>query len=183
MTIADWAFVVSLFSAALSLFSLGWNVWSKWVHPKPRIVMSMAVMNLIGGGRPGISEPFIAIYATNHGPTETTLKTLICRSRAEGWWRKRGNARWKWAFMISHQTPDQALAGNNNPFGGFPHKLPVGDEFVTYLVFKHEHLRDDDIVDIGIVDVFERRHWVPRSKVRDVVKRVREEFPKEKPGP
>ena len=89
-----------------------------------------------------------------------------------------GNARWNWAFMVSHRTPDEALAGNNNPFGGFPHKLPVGDEFVTHLVFKHEHLRDHDIVDIGIVDVFERRHWVPRKKVRDVVKRVREEFPK-----
>lgn len=33
MQTADWAFVVSLASAAISLFSLAWNVYGKRVHP------------------------------------------------------------------------------------------------------------------------------------------------------
>lgn len=46
-TTADWAFVISICSAIISLISLAWTVWSKWLHPKPKIQVGFAVMHII----------------------------------------------------------------------------------------------------------------------------------------
>lgn len=178
MTTADWAFVVSLVSAAISLFSLGWNVWSKWVHPKPKIRVTFAVLHLFDGN--GMSAPFLGATATNFGPTDTTLKQLIARSRQPWWWLKVGQyRRWQYAIMNNVATPQEALA-ESFPRSGLPQKLAVGAEYSAYTTAKHEHLRDDGIVDVGFSDVFGRNHWAPRKSVRAVVKSIREKWPKEK---
>jgi hypothetical protein len=36
MTTADWALVISICSAIVSLASFVWNVWSKFVYPSRR---------------------------------------------------------------------------------------------------------------------------------------------------
>lgn len=177
MQTADWALVVSLFSAAISLFSLGWGIWSKWVHPKPRLKVGFAVMYLVGGT--GMSEPFLGASATNFGPTDTTLKSLIARRRLSGWWWKWGSGRrWQYGLLSSMRTPQEALAAVSHPDSGLPHKLAVGHEFSTYLIFEHEHLRDDGFVDVGFVDIFGREHWAPRKSVKAVVASIRESWPK-----
>lgn len=178
MTTADWAFVVSLFSAAVSLFSLGWNVYSKWVHPKPKIRVSFAVMYLFDGN--GMSEPFLGATATNFGPTDTTLKSFIAKSRQPGWWWKVGHyRRWQYGMMNHVSTPHQVLHGTASD-SPMPHKLAVGGEMSVYVTFKYEHLRDDGIVDVGFSDIFGRNHWAPRKSVRGVVKSIRKDFPKPK---
>jgi hypothetical protein len=40
MTVVDWALVIGLFSAAIALASFVWNVWSKFIYPKPKVQMS-----------------------------------------------------------------------------------------------------------------------------------------------
>lgn len=178
MQTADWALVVSLFSAAISLFSLGWGIWSKWVHPKPKLKVGFAVMYLFGDN--GRSRPFLGAFATNFGPTDTTLKNLVARHRTDGWWWKlRRNARWQYGLMNSMRTPEEALAAPYNPVSGLPFKLAVGEEFSTYLIFEHEHLRDDGFVDVGFVDVFGRYHWAPRRSVKKVIASIKDQWPKE----
>lgn len=177
MTTADYALVVSLFSAAISLFSLGWGVWSKWVHPKPKIKVGFAVMNLVD--RSGVSEPFLAISATNFGPTDTSLKSAVARTKKPGsWWKAGSYRRWQYGMMLTVQSPDEALRGIV-AYSWMPKKLGVGDEFSAYIGFKHEHLRDDGIIDVGFCDVFGRHHWAPRKSVRTVVTSIRERWPKE----
>lgn len=177
MTTADWALVVSICSAGLSLFSLGWNVWSKWVHPKPRIKVGFAVMNIID--ERGVSPPFLSAFATNFGPTDTTIKQLVARSRPPGWWWKvGGQRRWRWGIMNNVDSAHTALYDTSR-YSPLPLKLPVGEELAVYLTFQHQHLRDDGIVDVGFADVFGRHHWAPRKSVRKVVERIRKDFPKE----
>jgi hypothetical protein len=174
MTTADWALVVSICSAALSLFSLGWNVWSKWVHPKPKIKVTFAVMSMIDEN--GMSPPFLAATATNFGPTDTTLKQMIGRSRAPWWCLKWGHRRWRWGIMNNVRTPQEAIA-ESYPYSGLPHKLTVGEEFSAYTTAKHQPLRDTGIIDVGFVDVFGRYHWAPRKAVRAVVRSIRKDWP------
>lgn len=175
MQTADWALVVSLFSAAISLFSLGWGIWSKWVHPKPKLKVGFAVMYMFGGD---MSRPFLGASATNFGPTDTTLKSLIARRRPSGWWWKWGaQRRWQYGLLNSMATPQEALAARRHPVSGLPHKLAVGEEFSTYLIFEHEHLRDDGFVDVGFVDIFGREHWASRRSLKKVVASIRKDWP------
>lgn len=171
MTTADWAFVVSLFSALISLGGLAWNIWSKFIHPKPRIRVRFAVMNVIGDG--GLSDPFLALYATNFGPTDTTLQSVVCRTRKTGW-RHWFRDRWQWAMLVTANDPQFSIEGRSRPPSGLPHKLVVGAEFGAYLVFDHSGFRENNIVDVGFADIFGRNHWAPRKAVRNVRDRVRE---------
>lgn len=79
--------------------------------------------------------------------------------------------------MISSRSPEESLAAIPNAVSGLPFKLAVGEEFSTYLVFEHQHLRDDSIVDVGFVDVFGRYHWAPRKSVRKVVSSIQKKWP------
>lgn len=171
MTTADYALIVSILSLVVSLGGLAWNVWSKFIHPKPKIVVRFAVMNLIGDG--GISEPFLGLYATNYGPTDTTLRTVNCRSRKPGW-RHWIRDRWQWAMLISANDPQYSIEGRANPPSGLPHKLVVGAEFGAYMVFDHRGFKENGIVDVGFSDIFGRQHWAPRKAVRTVRDSVRE---------
>lgn len=179
MTIADWAFVVSIFSAIISLISLAWTVWSKWLHPKPKIRVNFAVKHVIDGN--GKSPPFLEVNATNFGPTDTTLQNVEVRGRAKGWWYKIGRDRWEWGILISAKTYDEAIRAQGPFQPNLPSKLPVGEKFSTYLTFKHAHLRDDGDIDVGFSDIFGRNHWAPRKNVRAVVASIQEKWPKTAP--
>jgi hypothetical protein len=47
MQTADWALVISLCSAGVSLASFIWNVWSKFIYPKPVVQVSFQMMRSI----------------------------------------------------------------------------------------------------------------------------------------
>lgn len=118
MTTADWAFVVSIFSAIVSLVSLAWTVWSKWLHPKPKIRIGFAVMHIIDEN--GKSPPFLEANATNFGPTDTTITNLVARSRADGWWYKLGRDRWTWGVMVTANNIPDAIHARRAAHGGMP---------------------------------------------------------------
>jgi len=40
MQTADWALVIGLFSLVVSVASFIWNVWSKFIYPKPVVRVS-----------------------------------------------------------------------------------------------------------------------------------------------
>jgi hypothetical protein len=171
MTTADYALIVSMLSLVLSLGSFIWAIWSKFIHPKPKIKVTFSVMNLIDAN--GLSAPFLGLYVTNFGPTETTLKSVVCRSRKPGW-RHWFWDRWQWAMLNSVHSMDAVVAGIWPSPAGLPAKLAVGEEFANFLVFNHSGFRDHDIRDVGFTDVFGRNHWASRKSVRQVRKRVRE---------
>jgi hypothetical protein len=184
MTTADWALVISLFAVTISAASFVWNVWSKFIYPKPKVKTHFAVREVHSLGRPPFSH--IGLNATNYGPGAVTLYAAICRPRLDQgslplFLRRRLglNSRYILLNPLSHFPAD--TEATDGPFsGGLPKKLDVGESFSASFVYKHDGLRDTDIIDVGFDDTFGRDHWVPRYQVRAVLVDIRETFPASK---
>lgn len=173
MQTADWALVISLISVTLALASFVWNVWSKFIYPKPKVRTSFSVMRIFQEGEEP-SDPFLTLSATNYGPGPITLSAAVTRSRGNRLSKSRIGL-----LNPLHNFPrDQNMSVG--PFsGGLPKKIDVGESFSAYFVFRHEAIRDEPIIDVGFNDTFGRNHWAPRRDVRKVRKAIREKFPKE----
>jgi hypothetical protein len=76
MKTADWALVISLCSAAISLAAFVWNVWSKFIYPKPRVRVSFQMMRTVLPGT-SIGEQVLVLSTTNLGPVQVTLRTAL----------------------------------------------------------------------------------------------------------
>jgi len=71
MTTADWALAISLGSLVIALAGFVWNVWSKFIFPKPKVQVSFSYMTALIGDH---QVPVISLSGTNHGPIPVTLK-------------------------------------------------------------------------------------------------------------
>lgn len=78
METSDWALIISLFSLLLSLAGFIWNVWSKFVFPKPRVAVSFMVMHVVGSDQ---RQRFLSLDVTNFGPSEVTISCAVARPR------------------------------------------------------------------------------------------------------
>jgi hypothetical protein len=170
-TTADYALIVSIASAAVSIASFVWNVWSKFIYPKPRIAVSIGFMSVIDqhGSASDLAENVISLSATNYGPGEATLycavaeqrRTKICKPGKQGMLNTLEN----WPIDKEYTL---------GPFsGGLPKKVGVGEQFTVHLTPYHEHLAEDPIVRVGFHDTFGRKHWAPRKQVARVRDSVR----------
>jgi hypothetical protein len=65
MTTADWALVISIFSAVVAVASFLWNVWSKFIYPKPVVRVSFAMVTIMQRGAADIGV--LRLGATNYG--------------------------------------------------------------------------------------------------------------------
>jgi len=119
---ADWALVISICSAIVSLAGFVWNVWSKFIYPKPRVQVSFSFMRVVQGNFSG--EKVLVLSATNMGPVQVTLYyALVTYSR--------------WAPRLSsvgvlnplHNYPAQTTHSIGPFGGGLPKKLDVGEQF------------------------------------------------------
>src|SRR5258708_7638206 len=80
MTTADWALVISIISAIFAAASFLWNVWSKFIYPKPVVRVSFAMVTIMQRGAEDIEV--LQLGATNMGPIEATLmKALMVFNR------------------------------------------------------------------------------------------------------
>lgn len=160
------------------------RIWKPGYRYAKAGVMTVDLVPLAMAPRADADEgSFIGIYATNYGPSDTTLKLIASRRRPDGWrWRLKWGRyrRWQYGVLISTNDVDQAVhSWEGRAVSGLPHKLVVGGEFGTYTIHRHERLRDMGIVDVGFTDVFGRYHWAPRHEVRKVVEDIRKEWPKD----
>src|SRR5882762_7634891 len=121
MSTADWALVISICSAIVSLAGFVWNVWSKFIYPKPRVQVSFSFMRVVQGNFSG--EKVLVLSATNMGPVQVTLYyALVTYSR--------------WAPRLSsvgvlnplHNYPAQTTHSIGPFGGGLPKKLDVGEQ-------------------------------------------------------
>lgn len=126
MTTADWAFIVSLCSVAVSLAGFVWNVWSKFIYPKARLRTSISIVDIIAVGED--TRSLISLGATNYGPTDITLHLAMGRKRP-GLLQLRRN---KHIAAVNPLTsPDSGRT--SGPFsGGLPIKVAIGETFSAY---------------------------------------------------
>ncbi|RUW01104.1 MULTISPECIES: hypothetical protein [unclassified Mesorhizobium] len=183
MTTADWALVISLMSACISAAGFVWNVWSKFIYPKAKVRTSFSVMTVIS--KAGESPPFLNLSATNYGPGAVTLYAAVVRPKEEQgtlpyFLRTLFKVGSEYGLLNPLANFPLQLDFTEGPFsGGLPKNIEVGESFSVRLGFKHQSLRDDNIVDVGFEDTFGRRHWAPRRQVRTVIARIRRDFPRQ----
>lgn len=159
-TTGDYALIVSLCSAAVSLLSLGWNIWSKFIFPKPKMEVRIAYTFALGVSADWPSA--ISLTAINHGPLEITLKGaigLIGPTFPFGK-TKRGLLKayrnWPHSFGESEfgETP------------GLPVRLPVGEQFSVH--FSEAILKVQSLQNLGFTDGFGREHFADRKSRRNL---------------
>jgi hypothetical protein len=167
MTTADWALAISLGSLVIALAGFVWNVWSKFIFPKPKVQVSFSYMTALIGDH---QVPVISLSGTNHGPIPVTLKMSMMWMKREGFRRRRFAVLQPW-----HNFPRRP-ATSVGPFGGhLPKRLDVGEQHSVHFMPEHEAIAGDDYDDIGFVDMFGRHHWASRRQIRETRRALREE--------
>ncbi len=157
-TTADYALIVSLCSAAIALFSLGWNVWSKFIYPKARLEVSIGRFVTIASDEAD-RLAMIVLTAVNHGPTDTTVNLIIARTP-------------KWHSFISRQFAQGIITHWNNqhdshllPPINLPASVKVGEETKFYFPETVTWFGGGKNLQIGLVDVFGRYYWVSKKQM------------------
>jgi hypothetical protein len=122
VTTADWAIVISICSAAVSLASFVWNVWSKFIYPKPVVRVSFQMMRTVQSGR--AVEEILVLMATNMGPAQVTLRTALIAYPTTFPWH-----RYCRSFVLNPlNNYPQNTRLSIGPFGGGPpKKLEIGE--------------------------------------------------------
>src|SRR5258708_5339368 len=166
MTTADWALIISICSAAVSAAGFIWNVWSKFIYPKPRVDVSFSFMSSIGGD-PGRQFNVLTLNATNMGPAPVTLYSAM--SMKKKLFRKP-------LFALLNPLSDFPAdrATSQGPFsGGLPKRIDVGEQFTSYLIPDHEGLASSGITHVGFNDTFGRNHWCRKAHVARALPEIR----------
>jgi hypothetical protein len=173
MTTADWALVISLFSFALSLAGFVWNVWSKFIYPKPVLRVHFAMVTIMGDDS---SDDFdlLCLTATNMGPVEITLKSALVMFARTLIKKKRHAILRALPGIPSSRLEYEIAAAAGGTSGGLPKKLAVGEEFSIYLIPDHESLAKGDYQAIGFYDSFGREHWAPRRDILGALPYIRQ---------
>ena len=164
-TTADYALIVSIVSLCFAVSSFVWNVWSKFIFPKPRIEVNVSFTYALGEG--GNWPPAITLTATNHGPQEVTLKGAIGYISPSFPFRKSLRAVLK-AYTNWPYSSQEAELGT---IPGLPHRLPVGEQFSVN--FSERILESSRLTNLGFADGFGREHFADRGSRRNLMEAKR----------
>lgn len=138
MTTADWALIISLCSFLISLAGFVWNVWSKFIYPKPKVRVAFYASSILQQGQ--TQHRLLTLSATNFDSGTVTLHMTIGRARKSHFKRLQ--------HLILNPLHDIPMRYDLTvePFsGGLPKKLDVGDDFSSHFVLLHEGFRDENI--------------------------------------
>lgn len=161
MTTADWALAISVISAFVSFAGFVWNVWAKFIYPKPRVQVSFSQMFLIGEGWEDGPET-LCMTVSNHGPSDVTIRCAVARKRRRGLFRKPKDI----GMLNPYRSYPYDLESDGPFSGGLPKKLGVGEEFSLYFPVSRDWFEKEDLADFGVNDTFNRLHWTSRKNVR-----------------
>jgi hypothetical protein len=163
MTTADWALVISICSALVALASFIWNVWSKFIYPKPTLVVGFTLQNIMDADGE-VSDPFLNLSMINHGPVACT----VTHSFVEIYNGPFRRAQIGLINPLSNFPND--LNTTRGPFsGGLPRKIEVGEQFSLHYWYGQSWL-DEKVLRIGVLDTFNTKHVCARRYVREVKK-------------
>jgi hypothetical protein len=172
MTTADWALVISICAAVVSLASFVWNVWSKFIYPKPMIRVSFAMVQIVAADSDYIPN-VLCLSATNMGPGDVSLRNVLIGFR--------GHFHESKGFGLLSTLENYPLYQDTTRgyFGAsFPVKVAVGEQYSAYLIPAHERLAKGDYQRIGFTDSFGRNHWARRRDILETLPYIREECEK-----
>jgi hypothetical protein len=149
-TTADYALIVSLVSLCFAVASFAWNVWSKFIFPKPKLQVLTNVTILVGVEPPG---PLVwSVKVVNHGPGDVLLEGIVGNMRKPTPWARRQRALMKCYLNWPHSMSLSAIGELPN----IPRKLTTGESHTVF--FPLEIFADSSINDVVALDSFGREH-------------------------
>ncbi|QGZ36585.1 hypothetical protein [Stappia indica] len=165
---SELAIFVSIVSLIIAIASFIWNVWSKFIYPKPRIRVYASVMSVYSGE---IEDEILVVSAVNFGPIEATIRCCGVKIIDE-------DGREKTALMNPLDMYPLQKRQTIGPFGGgLPKKLSVGEEFSLYFHYGSNVKFIDKWVDCYFLsDTFGTMH---RSSKKDA-QRIFDKFEADK---
>lgn len=156
---AEWAMLISLAALLVSGISLGWTIYSKFLHPKPQFSVSAAESILVGDGYSG-DYSFIAAHVLNLGPGKLRVTQFSGVARYDWRWR---------ATRIGllnplHGFPDQ-IDASIGPFGGgLPATIEEGESFSAYFTLENPGLASGQLKNFGANDSYGRFRSISRRQ-------------------
>src|SRR5262245_2731597 len=79
LTVADWALVISIFSAVIALAGFIWNVWSTFIYPKAKVKVWFSMSTVFHPNDSSQNYRLLTLNATNMGPGDVTLHSALVR--------------------------------------------------------------------------------------------------------
>jgi hypothetical protein len=164
VTTADYALLVSLFSAVVAVAGFVWNVWQKFIYPKARLRISFYEGCIIGGPLSGPPWPtYLCLGITNHGPTDVIVNTVGIVIAPNRFWQRGQHA---FVNPIADISRPEIGVG---PFGGgLPKKLAVGESHTLYFPHNSRSFAREKLRRVGVIDNFGRSHSASQKQIRIV---------------
>lgn len=169
MATADYALIISLFSACLAMASFVWNVWSKFIYPKPKVRLNIGIMNVLRNGRvEGL--PFVNLQIVNHGPGSITIELAAVRMK------QHGSRKLQYALINPIHNLEHPEIGIGPFAGGLPKVIETGEKFALHFPYEPHGWLDPSLVKIGVLDSYGRYHWVGRGDLNRLRERHKTDF-------
>ena len=189
---AQIALVISGLSFLLALSSFVWNIWSKYIFPKPRVQVTARVGyldqhngyvlyehhsgTLPGGAKRDLLDvAVLALSATNFGPGEVTLSIAVARKS-----KLEDRSIWGTGMLNPYKNFPDDVSSDGPASGGLPKRLAVGDEFTAFLPFNTDWFTRERLVKFGFLDTFRRKHYCRASDIRTLRNAATRESKKER---
>jgi len=160
MRTSDWALTISLLSFFVSLGGLAWNVWSKFIFPKPRFQVEIGRVLVFDLGEKPPYPSVVRLTATNHGPITCKLTGAVLRLRSADGRITSGIPN----LLVHPSVPDHFELQ-----AGFPVSLAVGDSHNAYFASGPETVFRRGVFRVGVTDGFGRNHWVSGKQFKQLV--------------
>ena len=144
---ANIALVISGCSFLLALASFVWNIWSKFIYPKPKLTVNIAFTVPVGSVSDAPSA--ISLTAVNHGPGELILNAPIGKLRES---RAMLSVYSNYPYSLNMTPPGHAP--------DLPRKLSVGESATIYLPKNKDGFRS--LLSLGFIDGYGREHFASR---------------------
>jgi hypothetical protein len=156
------AILISVLSALIAIFSLGWNVYRDiLLRPKLKVGISLSGISHLPWEKP---ENRIIIFVTNYGPGRSRITNL--RLRKGPFWK-----RWFTKCPTGILYPD-----HNDPFSSRIADWidPGASQQFTFKVGGENFVNKKEWYQVGVADPFGKDYWAPRKSFRKTQKQLSE---------
>lgn len=169
-TTAQIALTVSFLSFALALASFVWSVWSKFIFPKPNMIVRT---ELLGGLNS--RQMTVPLEGANQGPTDIVVWKVVAVTRYPRWW---SSLRGYHDISSLASSPEGGAPINHDSH--WPRRLAVGDilrteicaERLQELINYKAEVPLTRVLGLGYLDSFERFHTLPEQAYKLILQKL-----------
>jgi hypothetical protein len=174
MTPADYALIISISSILISIGSLLWNVWQKFIFVKPILQVSFGLFGVVQPGmRPYSIRRLLMLTVTNMGPGPVILQLCIAKEKKQ-WWKR---AKTHPTLVPIHGDPTDPDPTGVGPFGGgLPAKIDAGEVKQFYFPYEKDCFLQEGLPRVGINDTYQRLIWCRRADMTKVYASYHRDF-------